>query len=159
MLLICFHDDYWVTDSLINLYFLSTICLVSIDPETGLLQTANIGDSGVFVFRPKSTTVLYQSTPQQLFWNCPFQLECLPAGFRVTTRPHTASDAEVRELQVENGDVVLVASDGFYDNVWQQDIEKLLCKEDEHVGELALSATKLAASLSIQRLSLHLNLS
>ncbi len=115
----------------------------------------------MFVFRPKTTSVIYQSTPQQLFWNCPFQLECLPAGFRATTRPHTASDAEVSELQVENGDVVLVASDGFYDNVWQHDIEELLSREDESVEELVLSATKLAASLSIQRLSeitsLHLN--
>ena len=53
----------------------STLCVVEID-KSGQLRAANVGDSGFKVIR--GGEVVFESTPSQHYFNCPFQLGYMP---------------------------------------------------------------------------------
>lgn len=77
----------------------STICLALMRPG-GVLETANVGDSGVRIIR--RGTIVYGSDSQQHAFNMPFQLShpsCVES-------PDTADLSDVVALQVEAGDTV-----------------------------------------------------
>jgi protein phosphatase PTC7 len=63
--------------------------------------------------------MLRRFQPQQWYFNCPFQL-C--AGNGVTK----VGDAAVGEMAVEDGDVLVVGSDGLFDNVSDSSLESLV---------------------------------
>ncbi|KAK1693728.1 hypothetical protein QYE76_010425 [Lolium multiflorum] len=93
----------------------STAVVVSLAGR--VLRWAYIGDSGFAVFR--GGKMLRRFQPQQWYFNCPFQL-C--AGNGVTK----VGDAAVGEMAVEDGDVLVVASDGLFDNVSDSALESLV---------------------------------
>ena len=109
----------------------ATACLVSFDSSKGVIRTANLGDSGFLVLRPgvgtgdegdastsRMPTVHYQSKPQTHGFNTPLQLSKLPPEYRfdgsIDSKP---SNADLWSGRVLDGDMVLVATDGFWDNV------------------------------------------
>lgn len=109
----------------------ATACLVSFDSSKGVIRTANLGDSGFLVIRPgvgtgeegdtstsRMPTVHYQSKPQTHGFNTPLQLSKLPPEYRfdgsIDSKP---SNADLWSGRVLDGDMVLVATDGFWDNV------------------------------------------
>lgn len=59
---------------------------------------------------------------QRHSFNCPYQ-----AG-SPKLHPHTngAKDAEVYELELRENDLVLMATDGIYDNLWDYDLEDVV---------------------------------
>ena len=62
------------------------------------------------------------SQVQQHSFNCPYQ-----AGSpRLHPNSNTANDAEVYELDLQEGDLVVMATDGVFDNLWDRDLEKIL---------------------------------
>lgn len=59
---------------------------------------------------------------QQHSFNCPFQ-----AGSpKMHPKCNTANDADVYEIDLREGDVVVMATDGVFDNLWDSDLEKLI---------------------------------
>ena len=72
--------------------------------------------------------MLVQNTPlmhlqaQQHHFNMPFQLAC-PGPEQYTD---TCESAVVYELELEPGDVVLLATDGVLDNLWDDQIAELV---------------------------------
>ena len=44
------------------------------DKNTGMLYSANLGDSGFLIIRNRS--VIHQSKEQQHYFNAPYQLSC-----------------------------------------------------------------------------------
>jgi len=88
----------------------STACCVTISGST--LRAANLGDSGFLVVRDGS--LLHRQAEQQHGFNFPFQL-----GTGSTDGP---DDAECVELQLQEGDVVVVATDGVLDNLFAEEI-------------------------------------
>lgn len=104
-----------------------TACVVGLQPD-GSLSVANLGDSGFVVLRRRRAAeaeaegeggfaVVSRSTPQQHFFNCPYQLM-----WDGTEEGDAPSDAQGYEVRVEPGDVLVVATDGLYDNVYDDDI-------------------------------------
>ncbi|KAM0912412.1 hypothetical protein ACQ4PT_012816 [Festuca glaucescens] len=93
----------------------STAVVVSLAGR--VLRWAYVGDSGFAVFRDGKMLRRFQ--PQQWYFNCPFQL-CAANG--VTK----VGDAAVGEMAVEEGDVLVVASDGLFDNVSDSALENLV---------------------------------
>ncbi|KAK6958365.1 hypothetical protein Daesc_001164 [Daldinia eschscholtzii] len=80
-----------------------------------LLYVANLGDSQVMVVRPKSREMVYKSTEQWHWFDCPRQLG--------TNSPDTpAKNAVVDIIDVSEGDVVLAMTDGVIDNLWPHEI-------------------------------------
>ena len=119
---------------------------MTVDRESGVLHGANLGDSGFFLVRDNK--ILFQSKEQQYYFNAPYQLSILPPGYgsSLSTRPE---DADKVELALEHGDVLIVATDGFLDNVFPQDIPILLqqCNTD-NVEEIASTLVHFAQKLS-----------
>lgn len=126
----------------------STACLLTFDASKGVLRSANLGDSGFVILRPKrpsakgtsnqanmaSTedeqnihTLQYQSHPQLHGFNTPYQLSKLPPSFRsVDSIDSKPKDAHVSETHVREGDIVLLATDGFWDNVSTSEVLQLV---------------------------------
>ncbi|XP_048545285.1 putative protein phosphatase 2C 24 [Triticum urartu] len=94
----------------------STAVIVSLAGR--VLRWAYVGDSGFAVFR--DGRILHRSQPQQCYFNCPFQLSS------DSDDSNKVSDAAVGEIAVEEGDVVVVASDGLFDNVFDAMLEKIV---------------------------------
>ncbi|KAH8338831.1 hypothetical protein KR074_001843, partial [Drosophila pseudoananassae] len=96
-----------------------TACIVALDRATGILHAVNLGDSGFMVVR--GGTVVCRSEEQQHEFNTPFQLTCLPPEMEdrdiITDEPEMA---DILEFQTEPGDVLLLATDGVFDNLPEQ---------------------------------------
>ena len=96
-----------------------TVCLCSLfnDGIGGAsIEVANLGDSGLRVIRNGS--VVFSTRPQEHQFNMPFQLAS-PAVLKETD---TAADADKYSFKVQEGDVVILATDGLYDNLWEEQI-------------------------------------
>jgi len=80
-----------------------------------LLYVTNLGDSQVMVVRPSTREMVYKSTEQWHWFDCPRQL-----GTNSPDTPRTC--AVVDEVVIRDGDVVLAMSDGVIDNLWAHEI-------------------------------------
>jgi len=80
------------------------------------LRIATLGDSGLMVVR--GGTRLFRSKDQQHSFNFPFQM-----GSGCQTGP---KDCRREVVQLHEGDVVLAASDGLFDNLFEEEILKIV---------------------------------
>lgn len=102
----------------------STACLLRLDGTTGRMSCANVGDSGFMHLRPDPASpegrmqVVNSSAPQLYGFNCPYQLAKVPANMlQPGSLTNSPSDASLHEVDLQRGDMVLVMTDGFLDNV------------------------------------------
>lgn len=121
----------------------STALVVCIDGKRGKLGIANLGDSAVMVLRKQMSrmTCAHRSKEQQHQFNCPYQLSRLPRpsdypslvarGMGSLTRvlqnasmlPQDTPDmARVYSVNIEEGDLVLLGTDGVFDNLFDHEI-------------------------------------
>ncbi|CAN6245215.1 unnamed protein product [Urochloa humidicola] len=110
----------------------STAAVVSLDGAT--LMWACVGDSGFAVLR--GGRIVHRSRPQQHRFNCPYQLSA--------TGGDSVADADVGGLPVESGDVVVVGTDGLWDNVFDTELERIV----REVTELGLSPQDMADNIA-----------
>ncbi|WCJ34517.1 hypothetical protein M5689_015825 [Euphorbia peplus] len=119
----------------------STACIIALS-EKNLLRYANLGDSGFILFRRGE--FVYQSPVQHHRFNMPYQL-----GSGSNDNPNMAYGQEVK---VEDGDIIVVGTDGLFDNVYCRDIEMILKRaEKEDVGKLAREIAEYALRNSKDR--------
>ena len=102
----------------------STACLASFCRITKKLFTANLGDSGYLVIRKNK--IISRSIPQTHGFNAPYQLSKIPNKIKHGCYADSPSQAAFGEFQCELGDVLLLASDGFFDNVFEKDLLRVL---------------------------------
>lgn len=93
----------------------STACVLILNRENSTVYTANIGDSGFIVVRKGA--IVHRSEEQQHYFNTPFQLSLPPPGHGDNVLSDSPESADTYSFPVEEGDVVLVATDGVFDNV------------------------------------------
>lgn len=98
----------------------TTACLALLLPPTTLLLT-NVGDSQAFLFRPSEGRFIARTEEQWHLFDCPRQL-----GTNSLDTPEGV--AKVVEVPVEEGDLVLIATDGLMDNLWESEISRVLMK-------------------------------
>ncbi|RID77545.1 hypothetical protein BRARA_A00449 [Brassica rapa] len=95
------------------------------------LHIANIGDSGFMVVRNR--TVLQKSSPM-------FHHFCFP--LHITQGDDVLKLAEVYHVNLEVGDVVITATDGLFDNLYEKEIVSIVCRlleqglEPQRIAEL-----------------------
>uniref|UniRef100_A0A1J3G3J4 Protein phosphatase n=1 Tax=Noccaea caerulescens TaxID=107243 RepID=A0A1J3G3J4_NOCCA len=99
------------------------------------LHIANIGDSGVMVIR--NGTVLQKSSP--MFHHFCFPLQIRPGDDDVLKL------AGVYHVNLEEGDVVITATDGLFDNLYEKEIVSIVCRSLEQSLEPQKVAELLAA--------------
>lgn len=110
----------------------STAC-VGIAKGDGVLEVANLGDSGFIQLRLNA--IHAYSEPQTHAFNTPYQLSVVPekvlrqakafGGQQLCDFP---SDATVTTHSLRHGDVVVFASDGVWDNLSRQDILRIVSR-------------------------------
>ncbi|OEL36401.1 putative protein phosphatase 2C 23 [Dichanthelium oligosanthes] len=93
----------------------STAVIVSLSGRA--LKWAYVGDSGFTVFR--DGRVLRRSRAQQYHFNCPYQLNSGRDGTSI-------AEAEVGEVPAKEGDIVVVGTDGLFDNVTDDELERIV---------------------------------
>ena len=98
----------------------ATAVVVCVDGPRRTLHAVSLGDSGLLVVREGA--VVLASTPQQHSFDCPFQL----GAVRHQAHTDLPEAAEAYSLPLEEGDLVLVASDGLFDNATVEEILKLV---------------------------------
>ena len=106
----------------------STVCILALNPHDKFVSAANLGDSGFAVVR--NGTVVFQTPALQHFFDCPFQLGSYPDYVDATDYP---SDAATYSLNVMPGDVIVMGSDGLWDNCPMQEIIQLLPDTDDAI--------------------------
>ncbi|KAG0533974.1 hypothetical protein BDA96_04G238800 [Sorghum bicolor] len=93
----------------------STAAIVSLAGRT--LKWAFVGDSGFVVLR--GGRILRRFRPQQHYFNCPYQLSSNQESDRL-------ADADVGEVAAKEGDIVVLGTDGLFDNVFDAEIERIV---------------------------------
>ena len=107
----------------------STAC-VAIAWEDGTLDVANLGDSGFVQLRLNA--VHSYSEPQTHAFNTPYQLSIVPASMLAKAAAFGGAqlcdypkDADATQHVVKHGDILIFASDGVLDNLFNQDILRI----------------------------------
>jgi len=128
-----------------------TACLAAVDTQTSLITTLNVGDSAVWVLRQLggaatgSTgsgggggeergpvfSLVHRSKVQQHAFNTPYQLG--------TQSRDSAADAELGVFAGRAGDVIVLASDGLFDNLSEADVRLLVSEREgkpaQHIAD------------------------
>ncbi|CAI2385446.1 unnamed protein product [Moneuplotes crassus] len=108
----------------------STACVCALNTTSGEMEVSNIGDSGFLVIRKN---IIYQSEEQQHSFNAPYQLTRMPLGF---ARKHKIfgyysdkpKDSKNYTCRLQKGDIVILATDGLFDNLYSKDIIRIVNK-------------------------------
>lgn len=100
-----------------------------------LLYVTNLGDGQVMVLRPKDKSILFKTTEQWHWFDCPRQLG--------TNSPDTPKENAVTDVvEVQVGDVVLAMSDGVIDNLWDHEIVDIVTKSMANWEKMAAKKAK-----------------
>ncbi|RKP09704.1 phosphatase 2C-like domain-containing protein [Thamnocephalis sphaerospora] len=130
----------------------STACLLAMSHRTGVLDTAMLGDSGYLILR--DGLIYHRSPVQQHRFNYPYQLSVGlasshdPAAKSTITasavppesgsKPESSGlgggqitpvDAIVDHHQLQDGDIILLATDGLLDNLYDHEMLQLIDSE------------------------------
>ncbi|CDW56075.1 Protein phosphatase PTC7 homolog [Trichuris trichiura] len=100
----------------------STVCIVALERTASQVHTANLGDSGLLLFRDGE--LLWQSTAQQHEANVPFQLALVPEDQYPNCIADPPDAADVNSVDVDIGDCVVMGTDGLFDNMPVELIEE-----------------------------------
>ncbi|TDZ26968.1 5-azacytidine resistance protein azr1 [Colletotrichum orbiculare MAFF 240422] len=110
----------------------STAC-VAVASVDGNLDVANLGDSGFIQLRLNAVHTC--SEPQTHAFNTPYQLSIVPpsvaarmAAFGGANLCDFPADADVTQHDLRHGDIVVFATDGVWDNLFNQDILRIVSR-------------------------------
>lgn len=109
----------------------STVCVAAIRRD--ILTTINVGDSCVMIVR--DGRVVYCSLIQTHFFNCPFQVSDNKSDSDV-------EHAVVDEFPIFPRDILVMGTDGLWDNMYTYDILDILAQFPYPIGPI--SSTELA---------------
>jgi protein phosphatase PTC7 len=112
---------------------------VAVASEDGKLEIANLGDSG-FVHLRLNAVHTY-SEPQTHAFNTPYQLSIVPASMLARAAAFGGAqlcdypkDADVTQHNLKHGDILVLASDGVWDNLFNQDILRIVSRLMKGIG-------------------------
>ncbi|KAI1274413.1 phosphatase 2C-like domain-containing protein [Xylaria sp. FL0933] len=129
---------------------------VAVADEDGKLEVANLGDSGFVHLRLNAIHAF--STPQTHAFNTPYQLSIIPTSMLARAATFGGAqlcdypkDADVTQLDLKHGDVLVFASDGVWDNVFNQDILGTVSRMMMDIGAWRKSEDGLRVADSLRR--------
>lgn len=112
-----------------------------LDADTRRLGISWIGDSGVMVVRRPTkqrsvgeepgaavsrsrVSMVYKTREQQHSFNFPYQLSHFPESLheQVLQKPNSPEDCNTADIELQEGDLVLVYTDGVCDNLFEHEI-------------------------------------
>lgn len=114
----------------------ATACVIRFNRQSSSISAANLGDSGFMIVR--DGFVVYRSPILQHYFDCPFQ-------FGTSDISDTAENAELFEIEVEEGDLIIVASDGLWDNARDDEMMASIRFAGHEVSQVANALAQLAS--------------
>ncbi|TGJ82531.1 hypothetical protein E0Z10_g6206 [Xylaria hypoxylon] len=122
-----------------SIYAGGSTATVAVASEDGKLEVANLGDSG-FVHLRLNAVHTY-SEPQTHAFNTPYQLSIVPASMLARAAAFGGAqlcdypkDADVTQHNLKHGDILVFASDGVWDNLFNQDILRVVSRTMTGIG-------------------------
>ncbi|ORX58235.1 protein serine/threonine phosphatase 2C [Hesseltinella vesiculosa] len=117
----------------------TTACIVLLCQDE--LRIANLGDCGISVIRQNN--YVFRSEEQQHSFNFPYQLG--------TASFDSPTDAQQFTVKVQDGDLMILASDGLFDNLYDEEIMEEIetCLQDQ-APEADLPAQAIADALAFR---------
>ncbi|KAK9706681.1 hypothetical protein RND81_07G144300 [Saponaria officinalis] len=112
----------------------SATVVVAIMQKNGLLKVANVGDCGLRVIRKGQ--VMFSTCPQEHYFDCPYQLSS-------EASTQTYLDAVVTTVKLVEGDILVMGSDGLFDNVYDREVVSTITTHRD-VTEAAKALARLA---------------
>jgi len=103
----------------------TTACIVYVT-EGGMLHSANLGDSGFMVLRDDE--IVYRSKELQHRFNAPYQIAVCPPERGGTCIMNEPKDAALHKMRIKNGDMIILGTDGLFDNMYDEHIVDLVTK-------------------------------
>ncbi|GFN92815.1 phosphatase ptc7-like protein [Plakobranchus ocellatus] len=130
----------------------STACIVSLHREERTIYSANLGDSGFLVIRDGE--IVHRSTEQQHYFNAPYQLTVPPPSLDTQWLSDSPDMAESSSFKVQDGDVLMLATDGLFDNLSEDMIVRSLValhdqRDEERIQHAARNMADYAYQLSL----------
>mmetsp|Transcript_2327 Transcript_2327/g.3303 ORF Transcript_2327/g.3303 Transcript_2327/m.3303 type:complete len:440 (+) Transcript_2327:34-1353(+) len=135
----------------------TTACLATI--AAGEIHTAVLGDSSYLILRNGS--VIHKGSVLEHGFNHPYQLsdKLLIAYTRLSDKtlvnPEWPKDSLLKSHPVEEGDILLLVTDGILDNLWDHDIETatknwMNSESSGNLTSLAKGLTELAMKIAVE---------
>ncbi|CAD7953288.1 unnamed protein product [Amoebophrya sp. A25] len=118
----------------------ATCCLVTLEKDNSLI-VSNLGDSGALIYRPSENRIIFKSEEQCHDFNFPKQLG--------TNSDDMPEHCDVHSVKVELGDIILVATDGVFDNLFDEDIVQKISNSNLTIDERNTELVKSAFILSL----------
>jgi len=115
----------------------STACVLVMTGST--LLTNNIGDSGFMIIRDGS--IFFRFKEQLHSFNYPYQLG--------TASANIPSDASVVSFELKEGDIVIVGSDGLFDNLFDAEILDIISTNS--TGAVGVNTAELLAKTAFMK--------
>ena len=120
----------------------STACIVALKEND--LISANLGDSGFMLIRFGSGDVkdvqYYKTKEQQYSFNFPYQLG--------RSSSNKAEDSDVVQIPLEHGDIIVLGTDGLFDNLDEKVIIQLVWKAVKSNTDKSFNVANLARSIA-----------
>lgn len=120
----------------------STACVVALHKAERTIYTANLGDSGFLLIR--NGEVVHRSVEQQHYFNTPFQLTVAPPEQEGLVLSDRIDQAAKTSFAVEEDDILLMGTDGLFDNMHEDMIIDLVTKYKDHKDSSKVSANNIA---------------
>lgn len=121
----------------------ATACVAILDGITASLKIGNLGDAGAMVARNGKNE--FNTPSQQHEFNCPFQLGCL----EFYPESDGAQDVQSSEVLCQPGDILVMGSDGLWDNVAYAEVAEV-CKQCVDDGKDAQATAETIATLAFE---------
>ncbi|KAF8397205.1 hypothetical protein HHK36_016113 [Tetracentron sinense] len=116
----------------------SATVIVAMLERNGILKIANVGDCGLKVLR--GGQIMFSTSPQEHYFDCPYQLSSEVVG-------QTYLDAMLSSVELIGGDMIVMGSDGLFDNVFDHEIVSTISRFND-VIEAAKELANLASNHS-----------
>lgn len=95
------------------------------DKIVTVLNSANLGDCCYVVLRKGK--IIYKCPQLQHYFNAPYQLGVAPTEFFTNANfSDKPTDAVTHSMIVQDKDIIVVGSDGMFDNLFDEDIERIV---------------------------------
>lgn len=120
----------------------ASTALVASITEDGFLRALNVGDSTCIVIR--NGRVVSRTREINHFFECPYQLS--------TDSPDQPRDGTKMNLELVRGDIIIMGSDGVFDNLSDKEIIESLSQEDTtRLGRVAKRLADKSRQVSLNR--------
>ena len=105
--------------------------MIALDRRSHILTAVNVGDSGYCLIR--EGRIVHISEPQRISNECPKQLDSYPwkeesRKMGVSYTEILGSDTMCDSIDVLKDDIIIISSDGLYDNMDYEEIEEICYK-------------------------------